>query len=54
MLFRRDRAVYVADGHTQRVSVDGAVESRKTAKIRAGQIVTCGDVRIVVKTAPSN
>ena len=36
------------------VSVDGAVESRKTAKIRAGQIVTCGDVRIVVKTAPSN
>ena len=36
------------------VTVDGAVESRKTAKIRAGQIVTCGDVRIVVKTAPSN
>jgi len=30
------------------VSVDGQVESRKTAKIRAGQVVTLGDVRIVV------
>jgi ribosome-associated protein len=30
------------------VSVDGKVESRKTAKIRAGQVVTLGDVRITV------
>lgn len=30
------------------VSVDGAVESRKTAKIRAGQVVALGDVRIRV------
>ena len=36
------------------VTVDGTVESRKTAKIRAGQVVTCSDVRIAVKTAPSN
>jgi len=36
----------VADGH---VSVGGVVETRKTAKIRGGQIVTCGDVRIVVR-----
>ena len=35
----------VAEG---RVQVDGAPESRKTAKIRAGQVVTCGDVRIAV------
>jgi ribosome-associated protein len=28
------------------VSVDGKIESRKTAKIRAGQVVTLGDVRI--------
>ena len=35
----------VAEGH---VKVDGQPESRKTAKIRRGQIVTCGDVRIVV------
>jgi ribosome-associated protein len=33
------------------VSVDGALETRKTAKIRAGQIVTCADVRIVVREA---
>ena len=31
-----------------RVQVDGQPESRKTAKIRAGQVVTCGDARIVV------
>ena len=37
--------VLVAEG---RVQVDGVVESRKTAKIRAGQVVTCGDVRVVV------
>jgi ribosome-associated protein len=31
-----------------KVLVDGKPESRKTAKIRAGQVVTCGDVRIAV------
>ena len=31
------------------VSVDGAPESRKTAKIRAGQVVECLGQRIVVK-----
>jgi len=36
----------VADGQ---VSVRGVVETRKTAKIRDGQIVTCGGVRIVVR-----
>lgn len=30
------------------VSVDGKVELRKTAKIRAGQVVTLGDVKIRV------
>ncbi len=30
------------------VSVDGQVELRKTAKIRAGQVVSLGDVRIHV------
>lgn len=30
------------------VSVDGKKESRKTAKIRAGQVVGVGDVRITV------
>jgi len=30
------------------VSVDGQVESRKTAKIRAGQVVSLGDVQIKV------
>ena len=30
------------------VSVDGQVESRKTAKIRAGQVVSLGDVHIRV------
>ena len=30
------------------VSVDGLLELRKTAKIRAGQLVTLGDVRIRV------
>jgi ribosome-associated protein len=34
------------------VQVDGQPESRKTAKIRAGQVVTCGDVRIVVGAGP--
>lgn len=31
------------------VSVDGKQELRKTAKIRSGQVVTLGDVRISVK-----
>ena len=35
----------VAEGS---VSVDGELEMRKTAKIRAGQVVTLGDVRIRV------
>ena len=30
------------------VSVDGQQELRKTAKIRAGQVVTLGDVEIIV------
>lgn len=33
------------------VSVDGAVELRKTAKIHAGQVVTLGRVRIEVRAA---
>ncbi|CAG2155109.1 ribosome-associated protein [compost metagenome] len=33
------------------VSVDGAAESRKTAKIRAGQVVTMAGVRIKVVAA---
>lgn len=37
--------VLVAAGQ---VSVDGQPESRKTAKIRAGQRVRCGDVEIRV------
>ncbi len=35
----------VAEG---RVAVDGQFESRKTAKIRAGQVVRCDELRIVV------
>lgn len=30
------------------VQVDGQPETRKTAKIRAGQVVTCAEARIVV------
>lgn len=30
------------------VSVDGKPESRKTAKVRVGQVVSLGDVRITV------
>ncbi len=37
--------VLVAEGV---VSVDGQVELRKTCKIRAGSVVTLGDVRITV------
>ncbi len=33
------------------VSVDGAQELRKTAKIRAGQVVRVGDVEIRVEAA---
>jgi ribosome-associated protein len=33
------------------VSVDGQLESRKTCKIRAGQVVTLGDVQISVLPA---
>lgn len=36
----------VADGL---VSVDGALETRKTAKIRAGQVVSCQGLRIRVQ-----
>jgi ribosome-associated protein len=38
--------VLVGEGE---VSVDGQVETRKTAKIRAGQMVTVGDVQIRVQ-----
>jgi len=31
------------------VRVDGEPESRRTAKIRAGQVVTCRDARILVR-----
>jgi ribosome-associated protein len=34
-----------------KVKVDGKAELRKTCKIRAGQVVTLGDVRITVRTA---
>ncbi len=40
--------VLVAQGN---VSVDGQIELRKTCKIRAGQVVSLGDVRILVKAA---
>ncbi len=36
------------------VSVDGKRELRKTAKIRAGQIVSVGDVRISVQSASTD
>ena len=36
---------FVADGN---VTVDGIIELRKTAKIRAGQVVDCFDNRITV------
>ncbi len=40
--------VIVASG---KVKVDGRTELRKTCKIRAGQVVALGDVRITVHTA---
>ncbi len=39
---------FVADGI---VTVDGEIELRKTAKIRAGQVVQCFDNRITVIAA---
>jgi ribosome-associated protein len=39
----------VANGE---VFVDGVAETRKTAKIRAGQKVCCGDVEILVVADP--
>ncbi len=33
------------------VRVDGVLETRKTAKIRAGQVVSCGSMRIKVAGA---
>lgn len=38
----------VADGL---VKIDGQIELRKTAKIRAGQVVACGDVEIRVSAS---
>lgn len=35
------------------VSVDGKIELRKTCKVRAGQAVTLGDIRISVLAAGS-
>ena len=32
-----------------KVQVDGSTEARKTAKIRAGQVVTCEGIRILVE-----
>lgn len=40
--------ILVANGA---VSVDGKVELRKTCKIRPGQVVSLGDIRIHVKAA---
>ena len=37
--------ILVAEGA---VSVDGHIELRKTCKIRAGSVVTLGDIRITV------
>lgn len=36
------------------VSVDGNVELRKTCKVRAGQVVTVGDVMITVLPTPES
>lgn len=35
------------------VLVDGAVELRKTCKIRAGQLVHVGDIEIIIGAPPS-
>lgn len=36
------------------VTVDGAAELRKTAKIRAGQVIVCGEARIRVIAAAAD
>jgi len=36
------------------VAVDGSIETRKTAKIRDGQVVALGDERIEVRAAAAN
>ena len=36
------------------VKVDGQTESRKTAKIRAGQKVECAETCIVIKALPAS
>ena len=36
------------------VKVDGQTESRKTAKIRAGQKVECAETCIVIKAQPAS
>lgn len=41
----------VADGA---VKVDGITESRKTCKVRAGQVVALGDATIHVTADPAN
>jgi ribosome-associated protein len=41
--------VMITEGQVQ---VDGQPESRKTAKMRAGQVVALHGVRITIKTAP--
>ena len=40
---------FVAQGQVQ---VDGALELRKTCKIRSGQVVTMGDARVQISAAP--
>lgn len=35
-----------------KVQVDGKPETRKTAKIRAGQVVSCGETSIIVAAEP--
>lgn len=41
----------IAEGQ---VKVDGQVELRKTAKLRAGQTVQLGEVRVSVRAAPAS
>ena len=41
----------VEQTNKHQVTVDGQPESRKTAKIRAGQVVMLGDIRIAVHEA---
>ena len=36
------------------VRVDGELESRKAAKIRAGQMVVCNGIKIEIQAAPCN